>query len=603
MSILSALKQQNSSIDDLAALPQAMIMQMAQKKQIDETMLAPILARKAEMADAFARQNALQNAGQTPPTVMEQLMAQNAQAEQPAMEDTGVAQLPMPERQYAGGGIIAFADGGMSDEDYEDYEDKVRKSKHESIFNEMMTGLKSLPSRASDMISGLPMSYEATKAAQSQQSSPVQSRGSHPYEAQVIQEAQRQGVDPNLALHVLYKETGNLKNPESARSKAGAIGVMQLMPGTAKELGVDPTDPSQNIAGGVAYLKKMYNKYQDPALAAAGYNAGPGRLDKALRADNGLNSLSRETRNYIVGLAEGGEVRHFDDGGYTDLGAPVITSPEMGSYSDVYKGYQSLTPGSPEFLLENKQITEQEYKNIKARNMAKEAPTANKANATKPMSNNEAMDKFLTQHLKNNPGQTNVPTQVNTPVQTTPEQDYFAELMAQNKEARAELKKSAAEDKNLAILAAGLGMMGGTSPYAFTNIGLGGQKGVEQYGASKARRASELAALNKSDIGALEARELGKYRQSVMSANSQARLSDDYRLAEKNIIDRVTKGLQNNPTYLAMKPNEQAALVAQQVDALKGTDPYFKGLSQQLGVQPVPAMQQNKYSGFSGRTI
>jgi len=80
MSILSAIKQQNSSIDDLAALPQAMIMQMAQKKQISEEMLAPILSRKAEMADAFARQNALKNAGQTPPTVMEQLMAQNAQA-------------------------------------------------------------------------------------------------------------------------------------------------------------------------------------------------------------------------------------------------------------------------------------------------------------------------------------------------------------------------------------------------------------------------------------------------------------------------------------------------------------------------------------------
>jgi hypothetical protein len=80
---------------------------------------------------------------------MEQLMAQNAQAEQPQMpemapqmpqqmpqmpQDAGVAQLPIPERQYAGGGIVAFADGGMSEEDYEDYEDKVRKSKMERAF-------------------------------------------------------------------------------------------------------------------------------------------------------------------------------------------------------------------------------------------------------------------------------------------------------------------------------------------------------------------------------------------------------------------------------------------------------------------------------------
>jgi hypothetical protein len=564
MSILSAIKQQNSSIDDLAKLPQAMIMQMAQKGEIREDMLAPILGRKAEMADAVARTKALQNAGQTPPTVMENLMAQNAQAEQPAMEETGVAQLPMPERQYAGGGIIAFADGGMSDEDYEDYEDKVRKSKRESVFNEMMSGLKSLPSRASDMISGFAKSYMPAKEEQS--------RGSHPYEAQVIQEAKRQGVDPNLALHVLYKETGNLKNPESARSKAGAIGVMQLMPGTAKELGVDPTDPNQNIAGGISYLKKMYSKYQDPALTAAAYNAGPGRLDRALRADNGLNSLSKETRNYMVGLAEGGEVRHFDDGGYTELGIPMVTSPDMGSYN-------TIVPGTPENLLNNKQITPEEYEKMKK----KQAPK-----------------KQETPAVNNQPATNDYPYLQRTPVATTPEQDYFAELMAQNKEARAELKRSAAEDKNLALLATGLKMLGGSSPYASVNIGNAGAAGVEQYGASKSRRASELAALNKADIGTLEARELGKYRQSVMSSNERARLSDDYRLAEKNITDRANNFLvKNNPRFNMLPDDQKSALLQQEINRIKQQDPYFQGLSQQLGIQPMPAMQQNRTINFS----
>jgi len=575
MSILSALKQQHNSIDDLAALPQAMIMQMAQKKQIDETMLAPILARKAEMADAIARTRALQSSGQAQPTVMEQLMATNAQAEQPAMENTGVAQLPMPERQYAGGGIIAFADGGMSDEDYEDYEDKVRKSKRESVFNEMMAGLKSIPSRASDMISGMmPRSYEASKAAQTQQSAPSQSRGSHPYEAQVIQEAQRQGVDPNLALHVLYKETGNLRNPENARSKAGAIGVMQLMPGTAKELGVDPTDPNQNIAGGVAYLKKMYNKYQDPALSAAAYNAGPGRLDRALRAENGINSLPKETRNYIVGLAQGGEIRHFDEGDYVDpmMGTPLVTSPDMGSYN-------TIVPGTPENLLNNKQITPEEYEKMKKR---------------------QAPKKQETPAVNNQPATNDYPYLQRAPVTTTPEQDYFAELMAQNKEARAELKKSAAEDKNLALLAAGLKMIGGSSPYASVNIGNAGAAGVEQYGASKARRAAELSALNKSDIGALEARELGKYRQSVMSSNAQARLSDDYRLAEKNIVDRANNFLvKNNPKFSMLPDDQKSTLLQQEINRIKQQDPYFQGLSQQLGIQPMPAMQQNRTINFS----
>jgi hypothetical protein len=115
MSILSALKQQSGSIDDLAKLPQAMIMQMAQKKQISEDMIAPILSRKAEMTEAVARTKAMQGAGAPQPTIMEQLMQQNAEAEQPPMtdgRDMGVAQLPIPERQYAGGGIVAFAKAG-----------------------------------------------------------------------------------------------------------------------------------------------------------------------------------------------------------------------------------------------------------------------------------------------------------------------------------------------------------------------------------------------------------------------------------------------------------------------------------------------------------
>jgi hypothetical protein len=117
MSILSALKQQNGSIDDLAKLPQALIMQMAQKGDIRQDMLAPILARKAELAQAVANTKAMQQQGsQVPPTVMEQIMNQNAMAEVPeSSRDIGVAQLPVREGMYspqsmAGGGIVAFVD-------------------------------------------------------------------------------------------------------------------------------------------------------------------------------------------------------------------------------------------------------------------------------------------------------------------------------------------------------------------------------------------------------------------------------------------------------------------------------------------------------------
>jgi len=115
MSILSALRTQSNSIDDLAKLPQAMIMQMAQKGQIREDMVAPILGRKAELAQAAANMRAMQQKD-AKQTVMEQILNQNAMAEAPeSARDMGVAQLPLREDMYspqmmAGGGIVAFRD-------------------------------------------------------------------------------------------------------------------------------------------------------------------------------------------------------------------------------------------------------------------------------------------------------------------------------------------------------------------------------------------------------------------------------------------------------------------------------------------------------------
>lgn len=103
--------------------------------------------------------------------------------------------------------------------------------------------------------------------------------------------AQQYGVDPNIAQRVMHIESRG--NP-NAVSPAGAIGAMQLMPGTARELGVDPNDPVQNVQGGVRYLAQMINEF-GPEYGPLAYNAGPGRMRRVLA---GEAAMPAETQNY-----------------------------------------------------------------------------------------------------------------------------------------------------------------------------------------------------------------------------------------------------------------------------------------------------------------
>ena len=117
-------------------------------------------------------------------------------------------------------------------------------------------------------------------------------------EASIIKYARLHAVDPALVRAIISAESGF--SPQ-ARSAAGAIGLMQLMPATARALGVDPRLPDQNIEGGVRYMAELLRMFGRVELALVAYNAGP---EVARRFARGDVALFGETRTYVRQVLE-----------------------------------------------------------------------------------------------------------------------------------------------------------------------------------------------------------------------------------------------------------------------------------------------------------
>jgi soluble lytic murein transglycosylase-like protein len=141
---------------------------------------------------------------------------------------------------------------------------------------------------------GAQTTYEVHGATTFRTTTPFKtSAKSAPYEAAISEHARRQGVAVDLVRAVIQAESAF--NPTAVSDK-GAMGLMQLMPATANDLGVrNAFDPEQNIRGGVTYLKQLLDRYDNKVeLALAAYNAGSGNVDKY-----GTVPPFKETRNYV----------------------------------------------------------------------------------------------------------------------------------------------------------------------------------------------------------------------------------------------------------------------------------------------------------------
>lgn len=111
------------------------------------------------------------------------------------------------------------------------------------------------------------------------------------YRQMVIEAARKYNVPVELALALVQQES---KFKTTARSPKNAYGLMQLMEGTARDLGVDRNDPAQNVDGGMRYLAQQLKRFGSVPLALAAYNAGPGRVVQY----RGIPPYT-ETQNYV----------------------------------------------------------------------------------------------------------------------------------------------------------------------------------------------------------------------------------------------------------------------------------------------------------------
>ena len=638
--IMDELEAKASQMDQAEMLPKAIAVlkhKMDQAIEEGNIPLAQKYAAELQQLTQLAQQQAPEQTPSAPaPEGIEQISPQMQQVASGAAPQQGIDSAPsgLPEQTMAQGGIATFSSRGYVDEDEYQSPEEKDDAELQQLFgtgsdNDLIQAIAARGKR-SEMHPSAGISIKAE---------PIEVKGKgHKYESAVIEEAKRQGLPIDVALHALYRETGGLKDPENARSKAGAIGIMQLMPKTAKGLGVDPTDPEQNIRGGVTYLKQMHDKYQDPRLALMAYNAGPGRVDKALRSREGLASLPLETRNY----KSGGIARY--DGEYGSL---VEGSPESVRGNELLSDYLSSkhdnlsTPdavpthktgrGKSISLLDaiGKNLPSQEaiasginsvlpantsQRNVAARqaallqsqmvNQDQQVQSSGSPVTAPSASPSAGITQPRPDSLGRYPATPIGGSEISEPTpqlaaikeaqaQVTGEKrpDIYEELMADIKSRKEESKKNRETNNLLALMQAGLGVAASKNISPLGAIGEGGMQGMGALAQYRKQESDEA-----KDIGS---QQLGLYKYKSAQEDAAARLAETKRghdLAYGGKDDSLA--LRNQALFEKAYENQAKSIDARAAAALKslGVEVLPEELQKQFDAQKQQAYKQLRAS-------
>jgi hypothetical protein len=535
-----------------------MLTQGVQNGTVPAYIGVPLIQEKMQ---AQKKQEALMGGmeqGNEPP-IAQQILGEAAQSTGLEGLSTG-----LPVEGYAPGGIIAFADGGEADEDEEDDDDLMGMGEDEKqLFNilrsrmasgdeyEEMSGIGALPAGAAKA------AMQSTKREVSSKvgNEPKQTR------SEGITQLTKEGIAPESLINkIMQKESGGRRYDKDGNlltSPKGAQGEMQVMPGTARDpgFGIRPAragDPDDLARVGREYFNVMLDKYKDPKLAAIAYNWGPGNTDKWLVAGADPSKLPRETQKYSADMAAGGEVRHFQVGGinnpFDKYASPEIANQigiidqQINDADEEIKLFKNNQPpvGSREFMgwkqklnesMARRNALEIGYKNLAEQtgaarpylgNMMQQGtgvgkpPEILKTPPPVKLAQNKVSDTPIPQKMDMvNPDEASIaaekaarytpPTagaaKAEEPALTNPMGDYIGEYASYLKDRKEQLGKDKETNKYLALLQAGLGMMGGTSRYAGANIGQGASQGIAAYMAGRKQESADDRAIQQGMLG------------------------------------------------------------------------------------------------------
>lgn len=192
----------------------------------------------------------------------------------------------------------------------------------------------------------------------------------------VTEAARASGIDPNIIYALMSTES---RGDKSALSPKGAMGLMQLMPKTALELGVkNPMDPEENIRGGSAYIASLLRQFGDLPQAFAAYNMGPGALSKHLKTHGRFNpqALPAETRGHVLASLLGYEqLKRAGKGAGYGVSVDTITPPAAiaGREAGFMNQVQGATPTNgavPPLTPDGADITRDTRTNLEGRGQA-----------------------------------------------------------------------------------------------------------------------------------------------------------------------------------------------------------------------------------------